>query len=109
MSEEERMAHMTTVVEPRMATLFQQFDAQRFGDFGCRTCHGTGADDGSFAMPNPELPKLDPTLFYREARKEHHAIADFMWKEVEPTMAEVLGLPRGEKGIDCGSCHILEE
>jgi hypothetical protein len=106
MGHEERIAHMEAVVEPQMGATFQSFDASRFADFGCETCHGPGAEDGTFAMPNRELPRLDPSFFYRKHRKEAPEITHFMWKTVRPNMADLLGLPEGDKGIDCSSCHL---
>ena len=108
MNERERVAHMTNVVQPRMAALFRTFDDQRFAEFGCATCHGPGASNGTFAMPNPALPELNPRFFYRKHRKGQHEMATFMWKEVEPNMAQLLGLRRGEAGVHCGTCHRLE-
>ncbi len=34
--------------------------AAHFGDM-CKTGHGSGATEGSFKMPNADLPKLDPS------------------------------------------------
>jgi hypothetical protein len=108
MSTGERIEHMSSVVAPRMQAHFQEFDRARFSDFGCPTCHGASAEDGSFAMPNPDLPHLDPSSFYKKHRKESPEIARFMWKVVEPEMANLLGLPRGEDGFHCANCHVVE-
>jgi cytochrome c553 len=112
MNDKERAQHMGAVVLPRMKASFQQFDAERFADFSCGTCHGAGAEDGSFEMPNPGLPRLDPSGLYKKHRKATPEIADFMWKEVEPEMAELLGLPRysfvKKSGFGCANCHLVE-
>jgi hypothetical protein len=105
MSTGDRIEHMSSVVSPRMKALFQDFDKARFSDFGCPTCHGEGAEDGGFAMPNPSLPTLDASGLFKQHRKEAPEITRFMWKEVEPEMAALLGLPKGEEGLHCASCH----
>ncbi len=109
-----RRQHMIEVVQPQMADLFQEFDSlhkgDRFADFDCGTCHGSGAVDGKFAMPNPELPHIDASGLYKKHRKATPEMAHFMWKKVEPRMAELLGVSHGSKGeINCGSCHVLEQ
>lgn len=105
-----RARHMTKVVMPAMKAEFQAFDAERFADFNCATCHGAGAKARGYAMPNPELPVLHPSGIYREPRKNHPEMADFMWDRVEPKMAELLGKPRyvvaHDKGFNCSGCHI---
>lgn len=112
MTDEEKAEHMGDVVLPRMKALFQEFDRERFAKFSCDTCHGVGAETGSFEMPNPGLPHLNAKSFYKKHRKATPEIADFMWKEVEPTMAQLLGLPRysfvKKTGFGCASCHIVE-
>src|SRR5689334_14579055 len=58
MTHEQKLGVMKNKVMPKMSEDFQAFDAKKYGDFGCKTCHGDGAKDGSFKMPNPALPKL---------------------------------------------------
>lgn len=104
----ERAAFMAQIVLPRMREVFQAFDPERFADFDCTTCHGKDAKARGFAMPSPDLPVLDPRGIYRKHRKDpaQHAIADFMWKEVQPEMGRLLGVTYGPKGrIDCATCH----
>src|SRR5512134_633641 len=61
LSRDERLAHMKNVVVPHMKPLFQASpEGADFKEFGCATCHGAGAKDGKFTMPNADLPKLDP-------------------------------------------------
>ncbi len=103
-----RAALMAERVLPAMRARFQAFDAQRFADFDCTTCHGSNAEARGYAMPNPDLPVLDPRGLYRKHRKDpaQHAIAEFMWKEVEPAMAKLLGVTYGPKGrLNCATCH----
>ena len=107
----ERMAHMSTVVLPRMQPVFIGHDAERFADFSCATCHGTGAANGDFEIPNPNLPHLDAAGLYKKHRKESPDITKLMWKEVEPTFAEALAQTYGlgyDAQVKCSTCHIVE-
>lgn len=110
MDESERMQHMSTVVLPRMQAVFQAHDPERFADFSCATCHGSGAASGDFAMPSQLLPVLDASNFYKQHRKQHPDMVKLMWKEVEPAMGEVLSLTYGlgDAEISCKSCHVVE-
>jgi len=109
MNHAERLIHMTEVVEPRLRKDFQAFDATRFADFGCATCHGAGAENGTYAMPNPDLPHLVEDGFFKKHRKATPDIVRFMWKEVEPNVAKALGVTYGKDGdVSCASCHLLE-
>ncbi|MEO6573135.1 MAG: hypothetical protein ABIP89_04805, partial [Polyangiaceae bacterium] len=58
-SHDQKMAYMKTAVMPKMGPMFHDFDAKRYAEPKCTLCHGAGAKDGTFKMPNPELPKLD--------------------------------------------------
>ena len=63
MDHDARKAYMKETVLPEMKKLFVEFDAGEFGNMNCKTCHGAGAEDGSFEMPNPELPVLSMDKF----------------------------------------------
>lgn len=110
MDESERMEHMSTVVLPRMQAVFQGHDPERFSNFSCATCHGSGAANGDFAMPSESLPVLDASNFYKKHRQEHPDMVKLMWKEIEPAMGEALALTYGLGGaeIECASCHVVE-
>src|SRR5262245_14993955 len=58
MSADQRVAFMKLTVLPAMKPTFQGFEATKFAGMNCKTCHGKGADEGSFEMPNPDLPRL---------------------------------------------------
>src|SRR6185295_12130849 len=58
MTFEQRKAYMKATVFPKAKELFVAFDPVRYKEFSCATCHGDGATDGKFKMPNPKLPKL---------------------------------------------------
>ncbi len=96
---------MKTVVLPEMKAAFQEFDAKEFADFSCATCHGAGAQQGKFDMPNPGLPPLNKAV-----ADSTPAMTKFMAEKVVPKMAEILGeepydhaTGKGEFG--CMECH----
>jgi len=105
---------MKKTVLPKMSAEFQAFDAKRFENFSCATCHGDGAKDGSFKMPNPKLPKLpmDHAKMKAIADKKPDMMK-FMGGKVKPDMASLLGKdPWDEKtapqGFGCMGCHIMQ-
>jgi hypothetical protein len=104
---DERITFMKRVVVPTMQPLFADHDP-KFGNFGCRTCHGPGADEGRYTMPNEDLPKLGGNLTTKFDRRK----LDFMLMEVKPTMAKLLGVPewspQAPQGFDCYACHDRE-
>ena len=102
-----RMALMKKVVMPTMRAEFQKFNQDKFATMNCKTCHGAGAMDDSFKMPNPQIWKLPNS-------REGWAKADtnfmkFMRFTVKPKMASLLGLQEWDKdhqdGFGCGNCH----
>src|SRR6186997_1921783 len=62
MSKEQRASFMMQVVQPKMKELFQAHDATHFAKFNCATCHGDGAKDKSFKMPDAQIPKIPGTM-----------------------------------------------
>lgn len=107
MNRDERLVYMQTTVNPEMQAMFQQFDGERFADFGCATCHGPNMVEADFAMPNgvaPLNPSHIPAMFASD-----QPMAVFMTREVWPRMAELLGEPLyGEEntsGFSCMHCH----
>ncbi|MBV9948011.1 MAG: hypothetical protein JOZ69_14245 [Myxococcales bacterium] len=109
-SKEQKMAYMKAAVLPKMGPLFHDFDAKRFAEPKCVTCHGAGAKDGSFKMPNPALPKLPATPEgFKKLHDAHPKVVDFMANQVVPTMAALVGEPpydpKTQKGFGCFECH----
>ena len=110
-SHDQKLAYMKSAVLPKMGDLFHGFDAKTFAEPKCVLCHGSGAKDGSFKMPNPELPKLDltPAGIKKMHEGKTKAVAEFMAKQVIPTMAQLVGEdpydPKTQKGFGCLECH----
>ncbi len=109
MSFEQKRDYMRDVVMPRMQTVFQDYDSERFSSFTCATCHGSDAFSVNFRMPNglaPLDPQNIPALFENE---ETRPMAEFMAGPVEHTMAELLGEqpydPETQQGFGCLNCH----
>lgn len=113
MGKEERINLMKTVVMPKMGELFKAHDAKKFKEVTCKTCHGPGAKDGNFKMPNAGLPKLNAKDgFKKHMDKAHADITKFMMTKVVPEMAGILGKPvydpATHAGFGCGGCHVME-
>jgi hypothetical protein len=110
-SHDQKMAYMKSTVMGAEKTLFSGYDAKKYGDMKCNTCHGSGAADGSFKMPSADLPKLDatPDGFKKMAKGKNAKIFDFMMKQVEPQTAQLLGEqpydPKTQAGFGCFNCH----
>jgi hypothetical protein len=105
-----KLAYMKSDVMPKMGALFHEFDAKRYDEPKCVLCHGAGAKDGSFTMPNPELPKLDLTpAGFKKLQAKKPKVMEFMLKKVEPQMASLLGEPafdpKTKTGFGCTGCH----
>ena len=111
----QREAFMQDVVLPEMTEVFVAFDP-KFEGMGCATCHGSGATDGSYAMPNAELPVLPGTeaAFLEYAKDPEHARwAQFMFEKVSSRMASLLQIPQYDPTTNtgefsCHNCHTLD-
>jgi hypothetical protein len=109
-SHEQKLAWMKVGVMPKMGPLFHDYDAKAYDEPKCGLCHGAGAKDGTFKMPNPDLPKLPPTeAGLKVLATKHPKIFGFMAKQVEPTMASLLGEQpydmKTKQGFNCFDCH----
>jgi predicted small lipoprotein YifL len=102
---DQQIQFMKEQVVPTMAPLFKEHDPKEFAEFGCKNCHGDGAEKGEFEMPNPNLPKLD---FADMSKFEKHDI-EWMSKVIKPTMAKLLQeaeySPENPEGFGCMHCH----
>jgi cytochrome c553 len=112
MTFDQRKKLMKSAVLPELKKAFQSFDAKKYQKFTCATCHGDGATDGKFKMPNAKLPKLPPptdrAAFAALQTKKPEAVK-FMGTVVTPKVAALLGLPewspQNPKGFGCYACH----
>ncbi|HEY3819704.1 MAG TPA: hypothetical protein VGL81_21195 [Polyangiaceae bacterium] len=109
-SHEQKLAWMKAGVMPKMGQVFHDYDSAKYADVKCGLCHGAGAKDGSFKMPNPELPKLPATMAgFKPWLAKHPKMGEFMMKQVTPAMASLLGEPpfdpKTGQGFGCHACH----
>ena len=110
MSKDQRKAYMKAVVMPKMKETFVGFAADHYAQMSCATCHGDGATDGTFKMPNPKLPALPTTPDgFKKLMGDKPQVTQFMATKVKPQMAELLGLeeftPEHQSGFGCYQCH----
>ena len=108
-----RIKLMKTVVVPEVGAEMTAFDPKRWPKVECKTCHGKSADDGTFKMPNPDLPKLDPAWFGPNPPADKKDILEFMETKMKPHMAKILGQPEFDPqnpkagGFGCLECHTM--
>lgn len=114
-SHDQKLAYMKSTVMPKMKDLFVSFSADHYADMNCKTCHGAGAADGSFKMPNADLPKLPktPAEFKALATGKKAKVFAFMKDQVEPQMAQLLGEQpfdmKTKQGFGCMNCHTQKQ
>ena len=114
MDKKQRGRYMVKVVMPTMEPLFKEFDGKRFADFTCASCHGKGAADQSFKMPNPDilaLPGPDKPDDFKPIYEKNPKMVEFMGGKVMPEMAKLLGRepfdyknPKPDQ-FGCLQCH----
>jgi hypothetical protein len=112
MTVDQKKEVMMKEVIPKMGGLFKEFDAKRFAEVRCTTCHGPGAKEGKFTMPNLALPKLDPSNEFAKHKKKDPKILEFMMTKVAPEMAKIIGEPPYDpvkkEGFGCFNCHTMQ-
>jgi len=116
MDKKARATFMRETVVPAMKEKFQAFDKKKFEKFGCGTCHGAGAADGSFKMPNPQIFVLPGNKEGFEALgKTKGDWMKFMGGTVKPEMAKLLGQSEMDPskpeagGFGCLNCHTMKK
>lgn len=106
---DQQIEFMKVKVVPALAPVFKAHDATKYAEFGCKTCHGPGAEKGEFDMPNAGLPVLD----FKDMSKFKKADLEWMGGQVKPAMAKVLGLPEytpeNPTGFGCPECHTIKQ
>jgi hypothetical protein len=111
MDHDARRAHMVQHVLPRTRELFTSWNAERFDDLSCGTCHGEGARERNFAMPNTSLITLYPTgtIGQQEVLAQYTEACTFMYSRLVPSMQTMLGASEYDAathtGFSCFSCH----
>ncbi len=107
MTKDEEIAYMKKNVVPEMGPVFKGYDAKRYAEFSCKTCHGP-----KFKEPKDYLPKLtfkDGKLTSPANKAE---IVKFMGEQVVPHMATAMGMKPFDMtthtGFGCGGCHTVQ-
>jgi hypothetical protein len=112
-SRERKFAYMRDTVLPAEKAIFARFEPLRFASLSCETCHGQGARDGTYKMPNPDLPRLDGGRGgFQELLDKQPETLRFMQKVVAPETARLLGFPAFDMekhvGFSCYQCHVRQ-
>jgi hypothetical protein len=107
MTKDQQVAFMKKNVVPEMGPLFKAYDAKRYAEFGCKTCHGP-----KFQLPKDFLPKLTFKDGKLASPADEPQLAKFMGEQVAPHMAAALGLKPFDMathtGFGCGGCHTVQ-
>ena len=112
MNKDQKKDYMKASFSPKMKSDFIAFDAQKYAAMNCATCHGDGAKDGSFTMPNPGLPKLSFADGFKKHMDKTPEMTKFMMNVVVPDSAALVGQqpydPKTKQGFGCMKCHTPE-
>lgn len=107
---EKKFAYMKSTVYPVARALFTEYDPVKYADFNCASCHGAGAVDQTYKMPNPDLPKWPggPDAFRKLAEKDPKMLR-FMSTVLQHEMARLLSVKHfdmaSHTGFSCFHCH----
>ena len=111
MTHDDKLAWMQQEVLPRTQAQFVAYDADRYADFSCGTCHGEGAANGDFHMPSLSLPALPATGTPEQQQmvRDYPEGTRFMFSRLLPLVQTLLGEPAFDEetgeGFSCFSCH----
>jgi cytochrome c553 len=102
--------YMTTTVLPKARELFAAYEPARYVKFTCAYCHGAGARDGTYKMPNPDLPHIaGAAAGFGELATREHDVLKFMQSTLVPETAKLLNVPSFDMekhvGFSCYQCH----
>ncbi|HKY36429.1 MAG TPA: hypothetical protein VJN18_10845 [Polyangiaceae bacterium] len=105
MSDKQKAEFMKQKVVPAMSKTFQEFDAKKYAEFGCKNCHGPQFKPHPVDFL-PELTMKDGKLTAADTKPD---MVKFMSEKVSPQMAEIFGKkpfdPATGEGFGCKGCH----
>jgi hypothetical protein len=116
MDKKERSTFMKQKVLPKAKELFATIDPKMTTN--CKTCHGKGAEDHTFKMPNPDIKPLPSTpdafMAWIKKNPDEGKWAKFMGEQFTPAMAQLFGMqefdPQTKTGdFGCIACHTLQK
>lgn len=108
MPTKDKAAFMKKKVMPAMSKTFQDYDAKKYANFSCKTCHGPSM--------KPKPVDFLPELHFKggkitEAAKQPDMVK-FMAEHVEHDMAGLFGKapydPKTGTGFGCNGCHKVQ-
>jgi hypothetical protein len=109
MTREEREYYMVAAVLPIAAEDFRAYDAERFANLTCASCHGDDGQERGYEMPSRYLPRLPAPGSSEWAAMAERPAYRFMAEVVTPTVRTQLGMPEYDpatgEGFGCFSCH----
>ncbi len=112
MNKDQKKDYMKATFSPKLKSDFIAFDGQKYAAMSCAACHGDGAKDGSFTMPNPGLPKLSFANGFKKHMDKTPEMTKFMMNVVVPDSAALVGQqpydPKTKQGFGCMKCHVPE-
>jgi hypothetical protein len=106
------MAYMKGPFMEAERKVFATWLPVRFRDMECRTCHGTaGVANGTFRMPNPDLPWVAPGPDgFKELAEHETVVLKFMQQTLVPETARLLRMQAFDmethRGFSCYQCHV---
>jgi hypothetical protein len=112
-SRDQKMAYMKGSFMTAERAIFASWEPVRFKELACHHCHGPGVIDGTFRLPNPDLPRLAPGPDgFKELLAHEPEVLDFMQQRLVPETARLLGLPpfdmKAHTGFSCYQCHVRQ-
>jgi hypothetical protein len=115
---DQKKTFMKDEVVPTMKPIFKAFDAKKFRNVACTTCHGDDGPDRKYKMPSNGIHPLPNSKEAFEAKLKAEPTwpkwTKFMSEKVEPAMGKLLAVEvfnpaKPVKGaFSCAACHKLE-